>query len=169
MTNATLAKHPLTFLQGLSANCRVLSNASEDAECGCAPELEPGITGDCDGFLSVSHGFGAVALVRQYPSQVQQAGRLETPRSEPTCQRKRLLNLSLGLGEMTQLTDLLGEGTEELIQSLTVIVYAAVIVATAIFQGLNARYYFVRTARIRDYVRDTPPWVLDLQRSAVID
>ena len=39
----------------------------------------------------------------------------------------------------------------------------------AIFQGLNARYYFVRTARIRDYVRDTPPWVLDLQRSAVID
>ena len=71
--------------------------------------------------------------------------------------------------EMTQLTDLLGEGTEELIQSLTVIVYAAVIVATAIFQGLNARYYFVRTARIRDYVRDTPPWVLDLQRSAVID
>ncbi len=71
--------------------------------------------------------------------------------------------------EMTQLTDLLGEGTEELIQSLTVIVYVAVIVATAIFQGLNARYYFVRVERMRDYVRDTPQWVLDLQRSTAIE
>ena len=60
--------------------------------------------------------------------------------------------------EMAELTDLLGEGTGELVQSLTVIVYIVVIVATVIFQGLNARYYYVRTARIRDYVRDTPPW-----------
>ncbi len=71
--------------------------------------------------------------------------------------------------EMTQLTDLLGEGTEELIQSLTVIVYAAVIVATVIFQGLNARYYFVRVSMLRDYVRDTPQWVLDLQRATVME
>ena len=71
--------------------------------------------------------------------------------------------------EMTELTDLLGEGTGELLQSLTLTVYATVIVATGIFQGLNARYYFQRVARIRDYLRDTPPWVLDLQRSTVIE
>jgi len=66
--------------------------------------------------------------------------------------------------QMTQLTDLLGAGSGELIQSLTLIVYVAVMVATVIFQGLNARYYFVRVARLREYLRTTPPWVLDVQR-----
>lgn len=70
---------------------------------------------------------------------------------------------------MTELADLLGDGAGELIQSLTVILYSAVIVATVIFQGLNARYYFVRVAMIREYVRDTPQSVLDLQRSTVAD
>ena len=70
--------------------------------------------------------------------------------------------------QMVELTELLGEGTGDLIQSLTLMVYSAAVVATVIFQGLNARYYFVRVVRIRDYVRDTPPWVLDLQRSTVI-
>ena len=51
----------------------------------------------------------------------------------------------------------------------TGIVYSTVIVVTGIFQGLNARYYFVRAARIREYVRDTPKWVLDLQRSTVLE
>ncbi len=45
----------------------------------------------------------------------------------------------------------------------------AVIVLSGIFQGLNARYYFVRAGRLRDYVRDTPQWVLDLQRSTAIE
>ena len=70
--------------------------------------------------------------------------------------------------QMAELTELLGEGTGDLIRSLTLTVYAAVVVATVVFQGLNARYYFVRVARIRDYLRDTPSWVLDLQRSTVI-
>jgi len=71
--------------------------------------------------------------------------------------------------EMAEVMELLGEGTEELVQSLTLTVYAVVIVATGIFQGLNARYYRLRVARIREYVRETPPWVLDLQRSTVIE
>ncbi len=71
--------------------------------------------------------------------------------------------------EMTELMERLPDGTTELVQSLTVIVYAAVIVVTGIFQGLNARYYFVRVSRIRDYVRHTPQWVLDLQRSTAIE
>jgi hypothetical protein len=70
---------------------------------------------------------------------------------------------------MAELTELLGEGTDDLIQSLTLTVYAGVIGATAIFQGLNARYYFVRVARMQDYVRDTPPWIIDLQRSTAIE
>ena len=70
---------------------------------------------------------------------------------------------------MAELTQLLGEGADELVQSLTLILYAAVIVATAIFQGLNARYYFIRVARIQDYLRRTPEWVLDLQRSTHVE
>ena len=76
--------------------------------------------------------------------------------------------LALPDSTMTELVNLLGEGTAELVHSLTLAVYATVIFATALFQGLNARYYFVRVARIRSYVSRTPQWVLDLQRSAVL-
>jgi len=71
--------------------------------------------------------------------------------------------------EMTEVMDLLGEGTDELVQSLTLTVYAVVIVATGIFQGLNARYYWRRVAKIRAYVRETPAWVLDLQRATILE
>ena len=70
---------------------------------------------------------------------------------------------------MARLTELLGDGTGELVQWLLLTVYAAVIVATTIFQGLNARYYFVRVARLRDYVRDTPQWVVDRQSSTTLE
>ena len=71
--------------------------------------------------------------------------------------------------EMAELTELIGSGTDELVRSLTLTLYASVIVATVIFQGLNARYYFVRVARMQDYLRLTPPWVLEVQRSAVME
>jgi hypothetical protein len=71
--------------------------------------------------------------------------------------------------EMAQLTEMLGGGTGALVRTLTLTLYGVVIVATAIFQGLNAHYYFVRVARLREYVRLTPAWVLDVQRSAVIE
>ena len=70
---------------------------------------------------------------------------------------------------MAQLTELLGDGTGELVQWLLLTAYAAAIVATTLFQGLNARYYFVRVARLRDYLRDTPQWVVDLQRPIGIE
>jgi hypothetical protein len=66
---------------------------------------------------------------------------------------------------MTELTELLGEDTGELIRSLTVTVYGAVIVASVLFQGLNARYYHKRGERLRAHLEQTPAWVLDLQRS----
>lgn len=67
--------------------------------------------------------------------------------------------------EIEELTAMLGEDTGELVQSLTQGAYAAVIVATVIFQGLNARYYHVRIARLEEYLSETPGWVLDLQRA----
>ena len=70
---------------------------------------------------------------------------------------------------LADLAELFGESLEDLYQSLALILYATVIVATAIFQGLNARYYFVRASMIRDYVRDTPQWVLDVQPATVME
>ena len=77
--------------------------------------------------------------------------------------------IALPTPEIAELTEVLGDGAGELIRSLSLILYASVIVATAIFQGLNARYYFVRIERIRDYLRQTPQRVLDLQRSTGIE
>ena len=70
--------------------------------------------------------------------------------------------------EMEQLQDLVGVGSD-LIEQLTVILYVSVIAATAIFQGLNARYYFRRVGMTEAYLSETPPWVVDLQRSAALD
>ena len=70
---------------------------------------------------------------------------------------------------IADLTELLGVGVEDLFQSVTLTLYVVVIAATGIFQGLNARYYFVRVSKIRDYVRDTPQWVLDVQRATVME
>ena len=70
---------------------------------------------------------------------------------------------------ITELTEVLGTDAGELVRSLVLTVYAVVVVVVAVFQGLNARYYFVRVARIRDYLRDTPQWVIDLQRSTTTE
>lgn len=55
------------------------------------------------------------------------------------------------------------------IRSLTVIVYLGLIGATLIFQGLNARYYFVRGKRVEAYLRRTPDWIVELQRTVTLD
>ena len=68
--------------------------------------------------------------------------------------------------QMAELTELLGGDMDELVRSLTLTVYGAVIAATALFQGLNARYYFRRVAMIEEYLSETPAWVLELQESA---
>jgi len=66
---------------------------------------------------------------------------------------------------LVEMTEVLGAEGVDLMQSLTSGAYVAVIVLTILFQGLNARYYFVRIARLRQYVRETPEWVVDVQRS----
>lgn len=71
--------------------------------------------------------------------------------------------------QIAEMSEILGEDAGDLIRSLTLTLYGAVIAATAIFQGLNARYYFVRVARMREYLRLTPAWVVELQRSSAIE
>ncbi len=53
----------------------------------------------------------------------------------------------------------------DLVTNLTLAVYGTVIVLTALFQGLNARYYFARTQRVEDYLKETPGWIVEIQRS----
>ena len=52
-----------------------------------------------------------------------------------------------------------------LVTELTLTVYGGVIALTVLFQGLNARYYFGRTQQMEDYRRETPAWIVELQRS----
>ena len=52
-----------------------------------------------------------------------------------------------------------------LVTNLTLAVYGAALVFTALVQGLNARYYFVRIERVEDYLRETPGWIVEIQRS----
>ncbi len=53
----------------------------------------------------------------------------------------------------------------ELVTTLTLTVYGAVILSSLLIQGLNARYYFARTKLVQDYLNATPAWIIDLQRS----
>lgn len=66
--------------------------------------------------------------------------------------------------ELAELDSLMPSASE-LVETLTVAVYVGVIVLSLIFQGLNARYYFIRATRMREYLAETPQWILDLQRS----
>jgi len=56
------------------------------------------------------------------------------------------------------------EGFDVLYKMIIAAVYGLVIVLSVVFQGLNAFYYFTRRKHIESFVRETPEWVLDLQR-----
>lgn len=55
------------------------------------------------------------------------------------------------------------------VRDLIVAGYAGAILLTAVFVGLNARYYHRRKAMLADYLASTPAWVLELQRTAAVD
>lgn len=69
--------------------------------------------------------------------------------------------------ELGQVYDNLEE-LDYLVKVIMVAVYALVIVLSAIFQGLNAVYYFTRRKHIDAYVEGTPEWVVDVQRAAAM-
>jgi hypothetical protein len=69
--------------------------------------------------------------------------------------------------EMAEIEAMIGP-VSDLAAELTVMVYGAVIVLSVLFQGLNARYYFSRQRLVREYVQETPDWVVKLQKSSAI-
>ena len=67
--------------------------------------------------------------------------------------------------DLEQLEALVGP-TGDLVTKLTVRIYGTIILASMLVQGLNARYYFARTALMKGYLDQTPAWIIDLHRSA---
>ena len=53
---------------------------------------------------------------------------------------------------------------EHLHKVLTLTIYGTVIAVSAVFQGWCALYYFRRLKLVENFVRETPEWVLNLQR-----
>jgi hypothetical protein len=54
----------------------------------------------------------------------------------------------------------------DMIQFVTVLVYTLVIAFSVIFQGLNSWYYFSRARKLREYLTQTPGWVVQMLRAA---
>ncbi len=67
--------------------------------------------------------------------------------------------------DLVQIQEMLGI-SGDLVTELTLRTYGAIILVSMLFQGLNARYYFARTALLDSYLDDTPAWIVDLQRIA---
>ena len=65
---------------------------------------------------------------------------------------------------LAELEEIVGD-ISDLVTELTVMVYGLVIFVTVVVQGLNARYYFARGEIVRCYIRETPDWIVSLQRS----
>ena len=57
------------------------------------------------------------------------------------------------------------DGLDYFYKLIVLAIYGTVIVLSAIFQGWNAYYYFSRRKHVEDYVRETPEWVIDVQRA----
>ena len=70
------------------------------------------------------------------------------------------------LQQHPELQEVLGslEEFQRLYQLLILAVYGTVIALSAIFQGLSAYYYFTRSPLIHAYLRETPGWIVELQR-----
>lgn len=47
---------------------------------------------------------------------------------------------------------------------VVVAVYVGVILFSLIFQGFTALYYFTRHKHLKNYLEQTSPWIIDLQR-----
>ncbi len=67
--------------------------------------------------------------------------------------------------DLVQIQEMLGL-SGDLVTELALRTYAAIILVSMLVQGLNARYYFARTALLQSYLNDTPAWIVDLQRIA---
>ena len=57
------------------------------------------------------------------------------------------------------------DGLDQIYRLIILAVYGSVIGLSVIFQGWNAYYYFSRRKHVEAYIRETPAWVLDVQRA----
>ena len=76
--------------------------------------------------------------------------------------------LAAELQAQPELGDALGsiEEVDDLYRGVVVAFYGTIIALTLVVQGLNAFYYFSRRKYVVACLRDTPEWVLDLERLA---
>jgi hypothetical protein len=74
----------------------------------------------------------------------------------------RILRTPTPISGLEELEEVLGP-VEGFVRTLALTFYGSVIVLTAVFQGLMARFYFARVGVIVAYLKDTPAWVVDLQ------
>ncbi len=58
-------------------------------------------------------------------------------------------------------------GFEDIGRSITALVYYTMMFAAVVGPGLTAWYYASRAKYLEAYLRDTPPWILDLQRAGM--
>ena len=58
-------------------------------------------------------------------------------------------------------------GIGQLYKTISLAIYGGLIAGTLIFQGLNSLYYFTRRKHVQAYLRETPEWVVQLQRHGV--
>ncbi|MGI8978435.1 MAG: hypothetical protein ACR2FY_04350 [Pirellulaceae bacterium] len=75
--------------------------------------------------------------------------------------------LSKELEQYPELQQALGsqEEFQRFYQLIIVAIYGTVIALSAVFQGLNALYYFTRSRHILAYLRETPGWIVEMQRA----
>jgi len=57
------------------------------------------------------------------------------------------------------------ENFQRLYRLVILAIYSAVILFSAVFQGYNAFFYFTRSRYLSDYLRETPGWIVQMQRA----
>jgi len=53
---------------------------------------------------------------------------------------------------------------DQLYKTISLAIYGGLIAGTLIFQGLNSLYYFTRRKHVQTFLRETPEWIVQLQR-----
>ncbi len=103
--------------------------------------------------LAISEGLLAAGLIAYAAIQIYKA-----------------MHPSAALAAQTQQLDsIIGEGSSvsisHLARTISIFAYIGLAVGTIIAQGLLAMYYLRRGRLLRDYLSQTPPWIIELQRT----
>ena len=69
--------------------------------------------------------------------------------------------------EISQYAPELDANFGQMATQISVIVYLGIIAATILFQGGMALYYFTRRRVLAEYVEQTPPWIIEMQKNGV--